>query len=168
MKATLRLYALSAAAMTAIGAAGCSSSTTPPKTGKSQPETQKTAAPYPELLAANTQQKIQALADKCATINVELYPSSYGVWMKSKPCELPVTTTLSISIDGFHKNRQGDIDALLAITSNPDLVAILSGRYPGGSTASHGEVCVKFGRGGIPVLFIAALSRCDALTYSQI
>ena len=167
MKALVKLFVLLPAAVTAIGLAGCSSSTTPPKADKSQPEAEETAAPYPELAAANTQQKMQALAAKCA-IDDELYPSSYGIWKKSKPCKLPVTDKLSISISGFHQNNQGDIDAVQAITSDPTLVTILSGRYPGGSTARHGEVCVRLGNRGIPVLYITDQNGCDALEYRQI
>ena len=167
MKALVKLFVLLPAAVTAIGLAGCSSSTTPPKADKSQPEAEETAAPYPELAAANTQQKMQALAAKCAK-DIELYSSSYGVWKKSKPCKLPVTSTLSISISGFHKDNSGVIDALQAITASPELVTILSGRYPGGYVASHGEVCVKLGKSGLPVLFIAGRSRCDALAYGNI
>ena len=166
MKAPDELFALATAAVITTALASCSSITTPSNGDKSKPE-EEIAKPYPELAATNTQQKIQALAAKCAS-NKELYPSSYGIWKKSKPCELTVTNKLSISISGFHKNRQGSIDALQAITSNPELVTILSGRYPGGSTAQHGETCVKLGRSGIPVLYIADKSRCDALIYGTI
>ena len=166
MKTPDRLFALATAAVTATALASCSSITMPSNGDKSQPE-EEIAKLYPELAATNTQQKIQALAANCAS-DEELYPSSYGVWKKSKPCELTVTNKLSISISGFHKSHQGGIDALKAITSNPNLVTVLSGRYPGGSTARHGEVCVRLGRSGIPVLYIAAQSMCDALTYGSI
>lgn len=163
-----RLFALATAAVTATALASCSSITTlPPNTGNSQAVTEEAAAPYPELSAAGSKQKIQSLAAKCGT-DKELYPSSYGVWKKSKPCKLPITSSLSITINGFHQSKEGEIDAAQAITASPDAVAILSGRYPGGSTSRHGAACVKLGKSGIPVLFIAAQNRCDALTYSQI
>ena len=163
-----KLAVLFATAAVSTGVASCSSSTTlPPNTGNSQAATEEAAAPYPELAAAGTKQKIQSLAAKCGT-DKELYPSSYGVWKKSKPCKLPITSSLSITISGFHQTNGGEIDAAQAITASPDAVATLSGRYPGGSTSRHGAVCVKLGKSGIPVLFIAAQNSCDALTYSQI
>ena len=166
MKKPDRLFALATAAVIATALASCSSITTPSNGDKSQPE-EEIAKPYPELAATNTQQKIQALAAKCAS-DEELYPSSYGVWKKSKPCELTVTNKLSITISGFHQSKEGDIDAVQAITASSDTVATLSGRYPGGFTSRHGAVCVKLGKNGIPVLFIAAQNRCEALTYNQI